>query len=63
MKIIKKYSILIGLIISVISLLIAISIHLGGTYENKNSIGFDWTRNYISNLFETKALNGSLTPL
>ena len=55
---IKKYSVLIGLIISVFLLIIAISIYPGGTYQNKNSIGFDWTQNYISNLFEVKALNG-----
>ncbi len=54
---IKKYSVLIGLIISVFLLIIAISIYPGGTYQNKNSIGFDWTQNYISNLFEVKALN------
>lgn len=56
---IKKYSVLIGVIISLVFLMIAISIYPGGTYQDKNSIGFDWTKNYFSNLFETKALNGS----
>jgi O-antigen/teichoic acid export membrane protein len=56
---IKKHSVLIGITISLVLLIIAISIYPGGTYQNKNSIGFDWTKNYISNLFETKALNGS----
>ncbi len=56
---IKKYSVLIGVIISLVFLIIAISIYPGGTYQDKNSIGFDWTKNYFSNLFETKALNGS----
>ena len=56
---IKKHSVLIGITISLVLLIIAILIYPGGTYQDKNSIGFDWTKNYISNLFETKALNGS----
>ncbi|MBK8657167.1 MAG: hypothetical protein IPN20_25450 [Haliscomenobacter sp.] len=56
---IKKHSVLVGLIISLVLLGIAISIYPGGTYQDKNSIGFDWTENYISNLFEAKSLNGS----
>jgi hypothetical protein len=56
---IKKHSVLIGITISVVLLIIAISIYPGGTYQNKNSVGFDWTKNYISNLFEVNALNGS----
>lgn len=58
-QMIKKYSVLTGLTISLIFLITAISIYPGGTYQDKNSIGFDWTKNYISNLFEAKALNGS----
>lgn len=59
---IKKHSVLIGITISLVLLGIAISIYPGGTYEDKNSVGFDWTKNYISNLFELNALNGSLNP-
>jgi len=58
-KMIKKHLVLIGITISLILLLIAISIYPGGTYQDKNSVGFDWSKNYISNLFEAKALNGS----
>ena len=56
-EMIKKYSIAIGLTIALFSILIAILLYPGGTYENKNSIGFDWQRNYFCNLFETNALN------
>jgi len=56
---IKKYSVLIGLTLSLILLVIAISIYPGGTYQDKNAVGFDWSKNYISNLFEAKALNGA----
>lgn len=57
---IKKHSVLIGITISLVFLITAILIYPGGTYEDKNAIGFDWTKNYISNLFETTALNGRL---
>jgi len=40
-------------------MLIAISIYSGGSFFDKNSIGFDWTKNFISNLFGVKALNGA----
>jgi len=56
---IKKYSVLIGVVISLILMLIAISIYPGGSMFDKNSIGFDWTKNFISNLFGAKALNGA----
>ena len=59
---INKHSVLIGITISFVLLLIAISIYPGGTYQDKNSVGFDWAKNYISNLFEVKALNGSQNP-
>lgn len=59
---VKKYSVLICLAISVISIIIASSVYPGGSLDNKNSIGFDWSKNFISNLFATKALNGSENP-
>ena len=58
-QMIKKYSVLIGVTTSLILMIIAISLYPGGSMFDKNSIGFDWTKNFISNLFETKALNGS----
>jgi hypothetical protein len=59
---IKKHSVLITVTISLVFLAIAILIYPGGTYHDKNSIGFDWTENYISNLFQAKALNGARNP-
>jgi hypothetical protein len=56
---IKKYSVLIGITISLILFAVAISMYPGGTYQNKNTIGFSWSKNYISNLFEANAINGS----
>jgi hypothetical protein len=55
----KKYSVLLGIIIS-ISLLLAVTFYYpGGSQFDKTSIGYDWKNNYISNLFSEKAVNGS----
>ena len=59
---IKKYSVLICLVISVILIVIATTVYPGGSLLDKNSKGFDWSKNYISNLFETKAINNSENP-
>ncbi len=59
---VKKYSVLICMVISVILLAIAILVYPGGSLLDKNSIGFGWSKNFISNLFETKAINGSENP-
>ena len=59
---IKKYSVLICLVTSVILIVIATLGYPGGSLLDKNSIGFDWSKNFISNLFATKAINGSENP-
>jgi hypothetical protein len=59
---IKKYSILTGIIISIILLSIAMAIYPGGSMFDKNTTGFSFTKNFISNLFGSKALNGAHNP-
>ena len=56
---IKKYSVFICIVISVLLMVKATSIYPGGSLNNKNSIGFQWTKNFMSNLFAVKAINGS----
>ncbi|MCW3090037.1 MAG: hypothetical protein JWP81_1106 [Ferruginibacter sp.] len=56
---IKKYSVLTGVAISFILMIIATSIYPGGSMFDKNSVGFDWSKNFISNLFATKTINGA----
>ena len=58
----KKHSVLICIVISVILIIIATLLYPGGSLLDKNSIGFDWTKNFISNLFAAKAINGSENP-
>lgn len=61
-QIIQKYSVLICLVISVLFLVIAALLYPGGSLLDKNSIGFDWSKNFISNLFAAKAINGLENP-
>lgn len=56
---IKKYPVLICLTVSVIFIVIATSVYPGGSLSDKNSAGFVWSKNFISNLFAAKAINGS----
>ncbi|MBK8055658.1 MAG: hypothetical protein IPK35_20890 [Saprospiraceae bacterium] len=55
----KKYLVFICMTISVILIVIAALAYPGGSLLDKNSVGFGWSKNFISNLFEAKALNGS----
>jgi len=59
---IKKYSVLICVVISVILLVIATLVYPGGSLIDKDSTGFDWSKNFISNLFAANAINGSENP-
>lgn len=61
-QIVAKYSVLICLVISVILIAIAALFYPGGSLLDKNSIGFSWSKNFISNLFAEKAINGSENP-
>ena len=55
----KKHSVLPGIIISLSLLVIATFYYPGGSQFDKSSVGYDWKNNYISNLFNEKAVNGS----
>lgn len=58
----KKHSVLIGTTASLSLLYIAMMVYPGGSVFDKNAVGFDLTKNFISNLFGAKALNGSDNP-
>jgi hypothetical protein len=59
---IKKYIVLICIVISVVLMVIATLVYPGGSLLDKNSTGFVWSKNFISNLFAAKAINGSENP-
>lgn len=59
---IKKYAVLICILLSVSLLLIATILYPGGSIADKDTIGFCWTKNFISNLFAAKAINGADNP-
>lgn len=50
------------MIISVILIVVSALAYPGGSLLDKDSVGFGWSKNFISNLFEAKALNGSDNP-
>jgi len=60
--ILRKHLVLIGIVISILLLLIATRVYPGGSLFDKNSPGFDWSKNFISNLFAEKAINGLDNP-
>lgn len=53
---------MICLVSSVILIVIATLSYPGGSLLDKNSIGFDWSKNFLSNLFATTAINGLKNP-
>lgn len=58
----KKHAVLLGISISVFLLLWAMQVYPGGSLSDKDSVGFVWSKNFISNLFAAKAVNGSDNP-
>ncbi|HEU4473089.1 MAG TPA: hypothetical protein VFR58_18485 [Flavisolibacter sp.] len=58
----RKYAVLICVVASAIFLVIATSLYPGGSILDKNSAGFDWSKNFFSNLFLPRALNGAENP-
>jgi hypothetical protein len=58
----RKYAVLIGIIISSVLMAIAIWFYPGGSMYDETSVGFSWSKNFISNLFQPRALNGSENP-
>ena len=55
---IRKHAVLICLALSAVLIGIAAIIYPGGTLHDPNTVGFDWSKNFISNLFGKTALNG-----
>lgn len=58
----RSYSVLLCVILSVLLLITAAFLYPGGSILDKNSVGFDWSKNFFSNLFLAKALNGAANP-
>lgn len=59
---VKKHLVLICMVTSVLLMAIAMLTYPGGSLLDKDSIGFNWSKNFLSNLFVPKALNGSENP-
>jgi hypothetical protein len=53
---------LIGILVSVFLFVLSAAYYPGGTSDSAHSVGYDWTRNFISTLFAVTALNGAANP-
>lgn len=58
----NKNIVLIGIALSILCLIVASLNYPGGSLKDPNSIGFQWTENYISDLLDYKAVNGQSNP-
>lgn len=58
----KDHSVLLCMAVSVALVGVATRLYPGGSLADPHSVGFDWTRNFFSNLFLPKALNGAVNP-
>lgn len=56
---VARYAVLTCLLLSLGLLGTATFVYPGGSLADPNSTGFDWSRNFFSNLFGAKALNGA----
>ena len=59
---IKRHTLLLGILISLTLLIISAALYPGGSHNDIHSVGYDWTRNYLSNQFNEKAVNGMYNP-
>lgn len=58
----NKNIVFIGIALSILCLIVASLYYPGGSPKAPNSIGFQWTENYISDLLDYKAVNGADNP-
>ena len=57
-----QHAILACVLVSAALFLIAASLYPGGSLLDPGTVGFVWTKNFISNLFQEKAINGAVNP-
>lgn len=57
-----QHTILACALISTFLFVIAAAVYPGGSLADSNSVGFVWSKNFISNLFQEQAINGADNP-
>ena len=53
---------LLGVVAGIGILMFAASLYPGGTMSSTSTVGYSWTQNFISSLFQARALNGAPNP-
>jgi hypothetical protein len=57
-----RHAPLVGILVSVLLFTVAMAFYPGGTSFSANTVGYDWSRNFLSSLFQPQAWNGSPNP-
>ena len=55
----KKHSIVLSLLVAMLLLFTAACFYPGGSQYDPHAVGYNWKRNYLSNLFSPLAVNGA----
>ncbi len=58
----KRHIVTLNLFVAGCLILYASSLYPGGSLTDPQSVGFNWNKNFFSNLFEAKAINGADNP-
>jgi hypothetical protein len=57
-----RHAPLLGMILSIVLFAVAMAYYPGGTSFSANTIGYNWSQNFLSSLFQPRAYNGSPNP-
>ena len=58
----KRHTLLLVMLLSMAFLILSTTFYPGGSQNDQNSVGYDWSSNYLCNLFQEKAINGMDNP-
>lgn len=58
----RKHLPFLGIFVSICLFVVSAACYPGGTSDSFVSVGYDWTRNFISTLFARTVLNGAASP-
>jgi len=56
----RKYAVLLCLVTAAILIIVATALYPGGSLYDKHAMGFDWSKDFFSNLFQDSAINGMI---
>jgi hypothetical protein len=57
-----RHAPLVGMILSIVLFAVAMAYYPGGTSFSADTVGYNWSQNFLSSLFQPRAYNGSPNP-